>query len=135
MEIKGLLEGKQDGGEGIGKNGKPWHRYVFVVDGKKYSCFDKKKYDALTPGQSVKILGEQGEQYFDLKDIIVDDAVEVVKPGAMTTPEYPKEITAVKEFHLSPEECRCRALECAIKCDAEKILDKAKEFLEFIENK
>ena len=80
MEIKGILQGKQDGGEGMGKNGQPWHRYVFVVDGKKYSCFDKAKFDSLEIGASVKITGEMNGQFFNLKDIVNDDIVEVVKP-------------------------------------------------------
>jgi len=44
----------------------------------------------------------------------------------------------IRENHLSPEECRCRALECAIalKEDTnESICDRANKFLEFIENK
>ena len=49
--------------------------------------------------------------------------VPVVRPGAGNG--------TAKEFHLSIEECRARALECAIKIDD---IDKKEEFFEWIYN-
>ena len=82
---------------------------------------DKRKY--------CRACSEKKKQEWDERDGKVD--------APMETPGYPKMIEAstdtsttsysaktngTKEFHLSPEEVKCRALECAIKmCENEGI--------------
>ncbi len=64
--------------------------------------------------------------------------------GEKPKQEYPPHLTKKQEYHLSPEECRCRALECALRYwkvmekgqpTEEFVLTTANKFLEFIENR
>jgi hypothetical protein len=71
--IKGKLEAaKQE--EGIGRNGKPYTRYVYTIDGKSYSTFDIGLWDQKFPiGAYVSIEGEQQGKFFNMKTMEVID--------------------------------------------------------------
>ena len=78
MEFReGIIEGKT---MAQAKNGKPY--CIFTVDGKKYTSFEDKVYQAFNVGQAVKIGGEQDGQYWNMKTmVLLDKPVQVVIPG------------------------------------------------------
>jgi len=80
MEIIGLIQEKQAGATGVTKAGIPWSRFVFIVNGKKYSCFEKKYFDKFNIGDNVKITGDIKDNYFNMKSMeLADEKPEVVK--------------------------------------------------------
>ena len=75
--IKGTLE-KIEQSSGISKSGKPYTRFVYVVDGKKYSSFTM--FDRQI-GDKVVLFGRQDGKYWNLEDLKLDDGtVEATAP-------------------------------------------------------
>lgn len=75
MEIKGVID-KIDMKKGVGKTGKPFTRWVFVIDGKSYSTFDEKiGNSSLKVGDSVIMNGIQEGQFFNMKTIVKSSEV------------------------------------------------------------
>lgn len=68
--IKGLLTDIEVK-TGQGKKG-PWTMYTFVVDGKKYGCFEKELRSKVNIGDNVILYGEKNGEYWNLKDIEKD---------------------------------------------------------------
>lgn len=64
-EIKGIIE-KKDIASGIGKNGKPFTRWVFTIQGKKYSTFDKLIGDKFNVSDYVVMTGQQNGEYWNM---------------------------------------------------------------------
>lgn len=64
--IRGRIEGlaAQDG---IGKNGQPFKRYVFTINGKKYSTFDEKIGSDFHVGDFIEMDGEKKDLYWNMK--------------------------------------------------------------------
>ena len=60
--IIGKLEAKNTE-NGVSKNGKPYTRLVFEVDGRKYATFDTNLGDDVAVGDNVEITLEQQGQY------------------------------------------------------------------------
>jgi hypothetical protein len=60
---------KKEKDEGIGRTGKPYVRYVFELNQKKYSTFDKDIGDNFNVGDFVEMSGEQGDKYFNMKSM------------------------------------------------------------------
>lgn len=109
---------------------------TFVIEGLKYNTFDKEIIDGFNPGDFVEMTGEQKGQYWTMQTM----------KKVVATPGYPKMIDApnvnAKEYHLSPEEVKCRALECAIEIKGGNyafyrdtpLIDVADSFVEWIYN-
>lgn len=68
--ITGKIE-KIDKSEGIGKTGKPYTRWVFTIEGKKYSTFDVAIGDKFKAGQVVTMTGEQRGEYWNMETMVV----------------------------------------------------------------
>jgi len=80
-----------------------WTRYEFeMIDGKKYSTFDQSIAEGFVKGDTVEMSGEQKGKYWNMQTI-------------KKTDKKPEIVKINNEFHLSPEEVRCRALEIATK--------------------
>ncbi len=139
MEIKGII--KQVAREG---------KAVQLESGEWYSHFSAST--GFLAGESVKITytdNIKGDVTYHNWKLIEpwDRPVEVERPYGKENYQVeheplgtPKSGNGYKKCHLSPEECRCRALECAIKIsgpaiDEDILLEKANKFLEFIENR
>ncbi|MHA1353740.1 MAG: hypothetical protein ACTSR1_01010 [Candidatus Heimdallarchaeota archaeon] len=95
--IKGIIE-KVDMSSGVGKNGKPYTRWVFIVNGKNYSTFDKKHATNHKPGDAVLIKGEINEDgYFDMKEMEkiegndIEEVKKVAQNGSIEAKTYPKD--------------------------------------------
>lgn len=70
--IVGVIE-KIETSEGVGKTGNPWKRYVFHMNGKKYSSFDAAIGEKFKAGDSVEIVGQQDGQYWNMKGMKYTD--------------------------------------------------------------
>lgn len=82
MTIVGTIE-KKEISEGE-TNGKPWTRWVFTIDGKNYSTFNRDIGDKFKRGDNVQIEGAQKGQYFNMTDMYYaggDAKPQAVKPG------------------------------------------------------
>jgi len=53
--------------EGTGKDGKAYKRWLFVIDGKKYSTFDSKIGEAFKTGQKIEMEGQQKGQFWNME--------------------------------------------------------------------
>jgi len=94
MENKiGVIESKTIS-EGIGKNGKPFKRCVFVIGGFSYSSFDKKLMEDFKMGDAVSYDIEEENGYINLKGMKKID-----NPNA--TP--PVEVVAMNEKKIIEE--------------------------------
>ena len=90
-----------------------WTRYQFnMEDGGKYSTFDGKIGEQFKRGDVVEMTGETKGKYWNMNSMkLTDKKPEVVK------------IQGKQEYHLSPEEVRCRAIEMVInRYNREKVL-------------
>jgi hypothetical protein len=64
--IKGIIDSVVPN-YGTGKNGKPYTRWVFVIDGHKYATFDENIGKAgFKIGDCVEMLGEQNGAYWNM---------------------------------------------------------------------
>lgn len=63
--IKGQINGVTKE-SGVGKNGKPYTRWVFVINEKKYSTFDQKIGEEFKMGEKVKMSGNMNGQFFNM---------------------------------------------------------------------
>ena len=136
MNIQGIISNKEMSA-GIGKTGKPYTRCVYTILDKNYSTFDKKIIDNFNIGALVNIKLEQKGEYMNLvsmENVEASEAVPVVKVAEPV-------VAKPKEFHLSVEECRARALEAALtyykmhkitKTDNEALFAMADEMLVYI---
>lgn len=69
--IKGLIE-KVTKESGVSKTtGKPFLRFVFVIDGKSYSTFDDKIGINFKAGDFVEMQGEQNGAYWNMKTMVI----------------------------------------------------------------
>lgn len=75
MDIIGKIE-KLDKSSGMGKNGKPYDRWVFTINDKKYSTFDEKIGTGFKVGEVVKMVGQQNGQYFNMSSMVMADSKE-----------------------------------------------------------
>jgi len=125
--IQGLITKKEVDKATSKKTGSPYTRWVFTIDDKRYSTFDAEIGNEFDTGDYVQIEGKEkeandGRTYFNMTEM---KKVDVKKESK-------------QEFHLSPEECRCRALECAIKWTKEAempyLMETANKFLQFIQD-
>ena len=128
MKINGRIENKEV------VQGDDWTRAVFVIDGKKYSTFDDKIYNVFKTGDIIEMETKEtvkdGKTYNNMVSMKkseekVGEVVNAAQNGS------------VKEFHLSIEECRARALECALDSgikDTVDVLNLSKIYFEFIYN-
>lgn len=117
-------------------NKKPYA--TFTIDGKNYNSFDKEIIDNHNPDDYVEFTGDVNSKgFWELKTMkkMEENEVMTLGPGVGKTPT----INGAKEYHLSPEEVKCRALECAIvvlqspNTDPKKnLLILAQEFVEWI---
>jgi hypothetical protein len=139
-EIK-LLETKN----GVSKTGNAYRRGEFTIGDFKYSTFDQKIIDGFKPGDYVQMEGEQQGPYWNMKTMKIverDDGngpveAPVEKMGiTKDDPQLPAAKANGKEFHLSPEEVKCRALESAIAYTKDipdpELLKFADKFVEWI---
>uniref|UniRef100_A0A6H1ZUM4 Uncharacterized protein n=1 Tax=viral metagenome TaxID=1070528 RepID=A0A6H1ZUM4_9ZZZZ len=68
--------------EGIGKTGKPFTRWVFSINDKKYSTFDAKIGDVFKAGMNIEMEGEQDGVYWNMKTM--KEFAQTEKPGTTT---------------------------------------------------
>lgn len=139
METRsGKIEGKA---EQLSKAGKPY--YQFQIDGMKYNSFDKKDFDEHNIGDFVQMMGEQKDQYWNMKSMSkMNNNVKDIE-----TVKIPK--SNGKEFHLTPEQQehnlklrKIHALKAAIMCfgsaikenNEDEVMKVAKKFVGWIEN-
>jgi len=135
MEIKGIIKQVAREGKAVMLDNDQWYSHFSATTGFNVG-------DAVKITYTDKVKGNMTYHNWTLIEP-TDRVVEVVKPGDSRdiieqTKQILRDYKPKQEFHLSPEECRCRALECAIalKEDTnESICDRANKFLEFIENK
>jgi len=105
---------------------------TFVIDGRSYNTFDKDIIDAHNPDDFVEFTGEMKGKFWTMQ------TMKKVEEGQVFAPL--REKTNGKEYHLSPEEVKCRALECAIalinqgNAPAQNWADTADKFVEWIRN-
>ena len=112
------------------KDKKPWKRHeVELENGKKYATFDEKIVEGFGSGDMVELELVQEGRYMNLKAMKkVGFEPANAKNGAS------------RDYHLSIEEVRARALESAIAesknhnimLDTEKLFSMAKKFEEYI---
>ena len=86
----GKIEGKEIT-SGQAANGNAWTRCVFTINQKKYSTFDSKIIKKFDVGNFVKIGGEQGEKYWDMKTMV--DEEPNTKSQENAQPQAPNEAT------------------------------------------
>ncbi len=129
MQKTGFIEYIENSGSGDNAKGH-WERWVFTIEGKKYSTFDPEIYENefLEVGTDVIYELEKKGNFWNLKSmkpkmpynkVPCNESAHapIVRPGASNAQNSPKpQATSPKsqEYHLSPEESRARALECAI---------------------
>lgn len=71
MDFKsGILE-KIEQSSGVSKAGKPYTRFVYVVDGKKYSSFTE--FPGVKLGDKVIMEGQQAGKFWNLENLKLDD--------------------------------------------------------------
>lgn len=105
---------------------------TFTIDGMNYNTFNDEFADNFKIGDFVEIEGEVNDKgFWQLTGMkIAEGTPEHVHPRPQAKP------TNGKEFHLSPEEVKCRALEAAITKEpnvtGEELVRIADEFVEWI---
>ena len=111
---------------------------TFVIDGFKYNTFDQTIIDNHNPDDFVEMTGEMKGKFWTMQ------TMKKIEEGEVMTASGDTRIGKQngKEYHLSPEEVKCRALECAIEScrlgkDADEwsliqILKIADKFVEWI---
>ena len=77
--IKGVIQ-KKEQSSGIDKNNKPYTRWVFELNGKKYSTFDKEIGEKFNVADSVEMTGEMKGQYWTMAEMKLCD-IEKSAPG------------------------------------------------------
>ena len=76
---------------GIGKNGKPYKRWVFEIGGNNFSTFDSKIGEAgFAIGDNVEMVGEQNGQFFNMLTLKKSSAAPTVEVKAVAITESPK---------------------------------------------
>ena len=85
MEFKGLIQDIKTE-TGTSKAGKPYKRFVFIIDEKKYSTFDEKWPTEFKAGDFVKVEGEMKNGYFNMINIakVENEVVETVRMNTDT---------------------------------------------------
>ena len=78
IEIRGTIEGK-DKKQGTSKQGKPYTRWEFTIDGKKYSTFDENIGEKFNVGDKVVINGYQEGKYFNMKTMTIVEPIKEEK--------------------------------------------------------
>ena len=139
MEIKGILDSITSK---IGtKDGKTWTRWDFEVDGKKYGTFDRQfSEQGLKSGDYVLVVGEPDGKYFKMEAIVPAEGKPEQEHTNMGQPE--RNFVKKDEYHLTIEQVRSNALECAIKVTKKlgtedyvgDLMTHAYEFEEYISN-
>jgi len=140
MIFKGRIEAKKLTQEGTGVKG-AWQRWVFTIDGKDYSTFEKKIYGFFQVGDYIQIETKTEGKYENMvkmEKAAAEPFKEQIqafhgKDGGLS-PSPP--INIKPEFHQSPEACRYEAMECALKwkpnATADEIFIVAQRFLNWI---
>ena len=117
---------------------------TFTIDGMNYNTFDKEIVDNHNPDDFVEFTGDTNAKgFWELKTMKkIYEPVPGERKAQASYQEWadkqPK--NGAKEYHLSPEEVKCRALECALqhrmiyKASEENILELADKFVEWIRN-
>jgi len=111
---------------------------TFKIDGKNYNTFDKEIIDAHNPDDFVEFTGEQRGKFWTMETMRKIGEGEVITASGDT--RVGKITNGAKEFHLSPEEVKCRALESAVNTinleefEAEGLLSLADKFVKWIRN-
>ena len=116
---------------------------TFIIGGFKYNTFDQKIIDEHNPGDFVEMTGEMKGKFWTMATM---KKIDEPTPG-FERKEYKGEFkNGAKEYHLSPEEVKCRALECALNCrvkafelnqslfGTDKLLALANTFVKWIRN-
>ena len=123
---------------GKAKNGAPY--VTFTIEGMNYNSFDSKIADEFQIDDYVQFDGEMRGKFWTMTAMRHSD-----EDGGMGAPVEmiggiePKPKPNGKEYHLSPEEVRCRALECALEISdvddyPHTILERADKFVKWIYN-
>ena len=107
MDIQGIIT-KKIVDNGTGKTGKPYTRGVFSINGKNYSTFDTKIIGAYNERDMVLIKTETKGAFENMVSMEKADYVPTERPAEAHS------TAPVKEYHLSVEEVRARALEAAL---------------------
>ncbi len=142
MEIKGIIRQVAREGKAVMLDNEQWYSHFNATT--QFQVGDSVK---ITYTDRVK----DGTTYHNWKLIEPTDApVEVERPYGKENYQVEKENNTSgrifngepakkQEYHLTPEQCRSNALECAIKftpdeAPRDNLMNNAKFFLEFIEN-
>jgi len=113
---------------------------TFKIDGKNYNTFDKEIIDAHNPDDFVEFTGEQRGKFWTMETMKKIDESTVHKTASGEYNIRMPTANGAKEYHLSPEEVKCRALESAVNTinleefEAEGLLSLADKFVKWIRN-
>ena len=77
--IRGEIQ-KVSADDGLDKRGKPYKRWVFVINDKKYSTFDEKIGTEFKIGQFVEIEGFQRGAYWNMQTMKICDKEAITDP-------------------------------------------------------
>jgi len=116
------------------------HYATFVIDGFKYNTFDKEIIDNHNPDDFVEMTGEMKGKFWTMATMKKIDEPVLLQSADAQAKDFDKALrgNGAKEYHLSPEEVKCRALECSLQVQkqvsTERILALADKFVEWIRN-
>ena len=77
-------------------NGKAWVRYAFTINDKKYSTFDPEIGAKFQVGQTVRMVGTQGEKYWDMISMELTEAT--AEPQTNTTNKVEAPVVKPQDF-------------------------------------
>ena len=83
---------KKSSEDGTAKTGKPYTRFLFEVEGKKYSCFDEKIGNSFKVGDYVKIELEKSGEYWNMKSMSIAEkgTEDITQPEVVKVPQETK---------------------------------------------
>jgi len=97
-KIKGVIQ-KVETSSGIDRNNKPYKRWVFSINEKKYSTFEENIGTSFNPGEFVEMEGEQAGQYWNMQTMKalkgeIPQEVKEAKPSNNETDNLLRQILA-----------------------------------------
>jgi len=130
-KIKGIITAVSQSSGVSEKTGKPYTRYVFIINDKNYSSFDGGIGDNFKVGELVEMEGEQKGQFWNMKTMRAlnptdtkDELVEVIRPGA---PNVQTMIVRQSSLNRATEVC-CNIPECSKVDMVKAVTDMAEKF-------
>ena len=105
MDIQGKIQDVKVE-TGMSKANKPYKRFVFTIEDKKFSTFDEDIGSKFKQGDTVLMRVEQNGKFLNMKSMELVEGIETVKVGAK--PDLP-------QLYSTMEQCRYWSLDMATK--------------------